>query len=451
MDMTNLNGHSNSSDSNQLESGGRLGVLIVGYNGAVSTTYVAGILGVRGGDSVPVGSLAELGELPLSGSNGSTVTRAMREALPLASLDGLVFGGWDIRDESLLESTRYADVLEDKDVLPVAEDLESLRPMPGVFDKNYVKNLEGSHVKSGTKFEQMEALREDIRSFKAENNLDRVVMIWCASTEVYLELSEIHLSIDAFEQAMRDDSDAIPPSMLYAWAAILEGTPFLNGAPNLTVDTPALTKLATEKNVLIAGKDFKTGQTMLKTVLAPMIKARKLGLAGWFSSNILGNRDGEVLDDPGSFKTKETSKLSVLDTILDKETNPELYGDIHHTVRIFYYPPRGDNKEGWDNIDIFGWLGYPMQIKVNFLCRDSILAAPIVHDLVMFGDLAQRAGMGGVQEWFGFYFKSPMAQPGHAPEHDLFVQLERLNDALRLIHVKLGAAAEAVASDLHAG
>ena len=451
MDMTNVNGHSNSSESASSNNGGRLGVLLVGYNGAVSTTYVAGILGVRGGDSVPVGSLAELGELPISGNNGSTVSRPMREALPLADLDGLVFGGWDIRDENLLEATRYADVLESKDVDPVADDLEALRPMPGVFDKRYVKNLEGTHVKTGTRFEQMEALREDIRSFKAEHNLDRVVMIWCASTEVYLELSEIHLSVDAFEKAMREDSDQIAPSMLYAWAAILEGAPFLNGAPNLTVDTPALTKLATEKNVLIAGKDFKTGQTMLKTVLAPMIKVRKLGLDGWFSSNILGNRDGEVLDDPGSFKTKETSKLSVLDTILDKDANPELYGDIHHTVRIFYYPPRGDNKEGWDNIDIFGWLGYPMQIKVNFLCRDSILAAPIVHDLVMFGDLAQRAEMGGVQEWFGFYFKSPMAQHGHAPEHDLFIQLDRLNDALRKIHVKLGAPATAVIDDVKAG
>lgn len=443
MEPSNLNGHNRNGHDPKRESGGRLGVLLVGLNGAVSTTYVAGILGVRNGGSVPVGSLAELGELPISGNNGSTVSKPMRDALPLADLSGLVFGGWDIRDEHLLEATRYADVLEAKDVDPVAAELEAIRPMPGVFDQNYVKNLEGTHVKSaGSKFELMEAIREDIRNFKAQNDLERVVIIWCASTEVYLESSEIHLSVEAFEEGMKQNSDAIAPSMLYAWAAILEGAPFLNGAPNLTVDTPALVKLATEKNVLIAGKDFKTGQTMLKTVLAPMIKARKLGLAGWFSSNILGNRDGAVLDDPGSFKTKETSKLSVLDTILDKEANPELYGDIHHTVRIFYYPPRGDNKEGWDNIDIFGWLGYPMQIKVNFLCRDSILAAPVVHDLVMFGDLAQRAGLGGIQDWFGFYFKSPMAEHGHRPEHDLFIQLERLNEALRGIHALTGVTAK---------
>ena len=443
METSNLNGHSHNGVSGHAHNSGRLGVLIVGFNGAVSTTYVAGILGVRSGSGVPVGSLAELGELPISGNNGTTVSKPMREALPLVELSDIVFGGWDIRDENLLEATRYANVLESKDVDPVADELEALRPMPGVFDREYVKNLEGTHVKGGaTKFEQMEAIREDIRNFRQENNLDRVVVIWCASTEVYLESSEIHLSIEAFERGMQENSPAIAPSMLYAWAAILEGVPFLNGAPNLTVDTPALVKLATAKNVLIAGKDFKTGQTMLKTVLAPMIRARKLGLAGWFSSNILGNRDGEVLDDPGSFKTKETSKLSVLDTILDPKANPELYGNIHHTVRIFYYPPRGDNKEGWDNIDIFGWLGYPMQIKVNFLCRDSILAAPVVHDLVMFGDLAQRSGLGGVQDWFGFYFKSPMAQHGHAPEHDLFVQLDRLNEALRGIYASVNVEAK---------
>lgn len=416
---------------------GKLGVLVVGFNGAVSTTFVAGVLAARKGLATPVGSLAQLGEMPFAGSNGSRQMVPIKSAVPLADLDDLVFGGWDIRNENLLEATRYADVLEEKDITNVASELEALRPMPGVFDKEYVKRLDGDHVKTeGTRFEQMEALRADIRQFKAENNLDRVVMIWCASTEVYLETSDVHQTIASFEEGMKKDDASIAPSMLYAWASILEGVPFLNGAPNLTVDIPAVLALATKHNVLIAGKDFKTGQTMLKTVLAPMLKARMLGLNGWFSSNILGNRDGEVLDDPGSFKTKETSKLSVLDYILDPQTHPELYGDIHHTVRIFYYPPRGDNKEGWDNIDLFGWMGYPMQIKVNFLCRDSILAAPVVLDLVLFADLAQRAGMGGIQEWLGFYFKSPMAVAGHKPVHDLFEQLEYLYDALRGIMQK---------------
>ncbi|MGE3802801.1 MAG: inositol-3-phosphate synthase [Candidatus Kapaibacterium sp.] len=416
----------------------KLGVLVVGFNGAVSTTYVAGLLSVRKGLSTPVGSLAELGTLPFAGSNGSATTIPIREALPLAKSENLIFGGWDIRDESLLEATKYADVLQDKDIAPIADELQALRPMPGVFDSEYVRNLRGEHVKSGeSKFALMEQIREDIRSFKLTNNLDRVVMIWCASTEVYIEQSASHQTIESFEEGMRQSDPNIAPSMLYAWAAILEGAPFLNGAPNLTVDIPAMIALATRENVLIAGKDFKTGQTMMKTVLAPMLKARMLGLNGWFSSNILGNRDGEVLDDPGSFKTKETSKLSVLDYILDTDENPELYGDIHHTVRIYYYPPRGDNKEGWDNIDLFGWMGYPMQIKVNFLCRDSILAAPIVHDLVLFADLAQRAGLGGIQEWLGFYFKSPMATAGHRPEHDLFIQRDVLHAKLREIMQKL--------------
>ena len=444
MNTNNNNGTLSEQSMGNVEGAGRLGVLLVGLNGAVSTTYVAGILAVRTGDAQPIGSLAEMGELPVSGSNGSSVTQPMREALPLANLEDMVFGGWDIRDENLLESTRYADVLQEKDIAPIQDALEAIRPMKGVFNRDYVKNLEGTHVKSGSMLEQVEALRSDIRTFKEENSCDSVVVIWCASTEVYIQLSEAHLSIDAFENGLSRESQTIAPSMLYAWAALMEGAPFLNGAPNLTVDTPALIELARQKNVLIAGKDFKTGQTMLKTVLAPMIKARKLGLAGWFSSNILGNRDGEVLDDPGSFKTKETSKLSVLDSILDPEANPELYGDIHHSVKIFYYPPRGDNKEGWDNIDIFGWLNYPMQIKVNFLCRDSILAAPVVHDLVMFGDLAQRAGLGGLQDWFGFYFKSPMARDGQLPEHDLFAQLDSLNQALGSIQERCAARVEAV-------
>lgn len=422
------------------EANGRLGVLVVGLNGAVSTTYIAGILGVRKGNSVPVGSLAELGDLQVSGLNGTAVRMPMRDALPMPSLDNLVFGGWDIRDEHLLDATRYADVLEAKDLDPVADELSKIRPMKGVFDRAFVRNLEGTWIKEGgSAFEKMEAVRADIRQFREENDLERVVVIWCGSTEVYIEPSEEHLSIDAFEVAMKENSEKIAPSMIYAWASVLEGAPYLNGAPNLTVDMPALVRLAERENVVIAGKDFKTGQTMLKTVLAPMIRDRKLGLSGWFSSNILGNRDGEVLDDPGSFKTKETSKLSVLDSILDAEKQPELWGDVHHTVRIFYYPPRGDNKEGWDNIDIFGWLGYPMQIKVNFLCRDSILAAPIVHDLVLFADVAQRAGCGGIQDWLGFYFKSPMARAGHAPEHDLFVQLDRLNGALLKIAQRIGS------------
>ena len=441
--MSSMQNASNGSISrNGHSSSGKLGVLIVGLNGAVSTTYVAGILGVRNGKGSPVGSLAEMGSLPFAGTNGHSVSIPMRQALPLAPLADIVFGGWDIRNENLLEATRYADVLQEKDYRDVADELEALRPMPGVFDNEYIRNITGDHVKSGgTKYEKMEALREDIRRFKRENGLDRVVVIWCASTEVYIQTSSVHMSPEAFEEGMRSDDPAIAPSMLYAWAAISEGAPFLNGAPNLSVDIPAMVSLAKERNVLIAGKDFKTGQTMMKTVLAPMLKARMLGLNGWFSSNILGNRDGEVLDDPGSFKTKETSKLSVLDYILDPEGNPELYGDIHHTVLINYYPPRGDNKEGWDNIDIFGWLGYPMQIKVNFLCRDSILAAPIVHDLVMFGDLAQRSGLGGIQEWFGFYFKSPMTNEGHKPMHDLFAQLDRLYEALRGIMQKLPVAA----------
>ncbi len=448
-DKRNSQIQSKNSMSELQQNNGRLGVLIVGLNGAVSTTYIAGILGVRSAEAVPVGSLAELGELPVSGVNGSTVTLPMRDALPLAALDDLVFGGWDIRDEHLLDATRYADVLSDKDVSPVADELQRLRPMPGVFDQAFVRNLEGTHIKTeGTCFEKMDALRADIRQFKEQNGCDRAVVIWCGSTEVYIEAGAEHLTIEAFEQAMNADSDKVAPSMLYAWASILEGAPFLNGAPNLTVDMPAILRLAERESVGIAGKDFKTGQTMLKTVLAPMIRDRKLGLNGWFSSNILGNRDGEVLDDPGSFKTKETSKLSVLDSILDKESNPELWGDVHHTVRIFYYPPRGDNKEGWDNIDIFGWLGYPMQIKVNFLCRDSILAAPIVHDLVLFADLAQRAGCSGVQEWLGFYFKSPMARAGHAPEHDLFAQLDRMNGALLSIAQKIGSPSTAATAEL---
>ncbi len=411
---------------------GKLGVLVVGLNGAVSTTFVAGVLVVRKGLAAPVGSLTQLGELTFAGNNGSRHIIPIRNAVQLAGLNDLVFGGWDIRDENLLEATRYADVLKESDVRNVAEELETLRPMPGVFDKEFVKNLDGTLVKEGaSKYELMEMLRQDIRQFKAANDLDRVVVIWCASTEAYLESSSVHESIEAFEEGMRNNDSSIAPSMLYAWASVLEGASYLNGAPNFTVDVPAITTLAQQHNVPIAGKDFKTGQTMLKTVLAPMLKARMLGLNGWFSSNILGNRDGEVLDDPASFKTKETSKLSVLDHILDPEAHPELYGNIHHTVRIYYYPPRGDNKEGWDNIDLFGWMGYPMQIKVNFLCRDSILAAPIVLDLVLFADLAQRNGMGGIQDWLSFYFKSPMPKAGHNVEHDLFVQLEDLYETLR--------------------
>ncbi|HEX9727433.1 MAG TPA: inositol-3-phosphate synthase [Gemmatimonadales bacterium] len=409
---------------------GSLGVLLVGL-GAVATTYVAGVETVRRGGGKPIGSLIEMGTIRL-GQRTEHRVPPIRELVPLASLEDLVFGAWDPFPDDAYASAINAGVLESHHLEPIADFLRSITPMPAVFDQRYVKRLTGTHCKQGTgKRDLAEQLRADIRAFKERHGCARLIMVWCASTEVFIKPGPAHESLAAFEQAMDANDDTIAPSMLYAWAALQEGVPFANGAPNLTVDTLALQELAAARRVPICGKDFKTGQTMVKTVLSPMFKARMLGLSGWYSTNILGNRDGEVLDDPESFKTKEESKLGVLEHILQPTLYPDLYGNIYHKVRINYYPPRGDNKEGWDNIDLFGWLGYPMQIKVDFLCRDSILAAPLVHDLALFMDLAQRSGMSGIQEWLSFYFKSPMAAPTLTPEHDLFIQHTKLKNTLR--------------------
>ena len=409
---------------------GKLGVLLVGL-GAVATTYVAGVENVRRGQATPVGSLAELSTIRL-GKRTEQRSPRIRDFVPLTDLNDIVFGAWDPIPDNAYDSCKVAGVLESKHVDPIADFLKSIQPMPAVFQRDYVKRLEGINVKTGaTKRDLAEAIREDIRNFKEQNDCSRLVMVWCASTEIFITPGPAHATVQAFEAAMDENDPTIAPSMLYAWASLMENVPFANGAPNLSVDTPALVQLAVDREVPIGGKDFKTGQTMMKTVISPMLKARMLGLAGWYSTNILGNRDGEVLDDPESFKTKEESKLGVLEHILQPSLYPELYGDVYHKVCINYYPPRGDNKEGWDSIDIFGWLGYPMQIKVDFLCRDSILAAPIVHDLALFFDLAQRAGMSGIQEWLSFYFKSPMATPELTPEHDLFIQHAKLKNTLR--------------------
>ncbi len=409
---------------------GKLGVLMPGM-GAVGTTFMAGVELVRRGESVPVGSLTQLGTIRLGKRTEGRVPK-IKDLVPLAKLDDLVFGGWDVFPDDAYQAAAKAGVLDAKDLTKVQKFLKTIKPMKAAFDQNFVKNLQGTNVKKGkTKYDLAEQIREDIRDFKKKNKCDRLVMVWCASTEVFLKAEDVHKDLASFEAGMKANHPAIAPSMLYAWAAISEGVPFANGAPNLTVDIPALEEYAKAKNVPIGGKDFKTGQTLLKTVLAPAFKARMLGLNGWFSTNILGNRDGEVLDDPGSFKTKEESKLGALEYILQPSIYPDLYGKIHHKVRINYYPPRGDNKEGWDNIDIFGWLGYPMQIKVDFLCRDSILAAPIVLDLALFFDLAKRAGMRGIQEWLSFYFKSPMCARELYPEHDLFIQSMKLKNTLR--------------------
>jgi len=409
---------------------GRLGVLLPGL-GAVATTFIAGVEAVRRGLAQPIGSLTQLGHIRL-GKRTEGRQPKIKDFVPLASLDQLEFGGWDPIPDDAYESAKKAGVLEPAHIEQVADFLKGIKPMPAVFDPAYVRRIEPLNVKRGrTKRDLGEQLREDIRQFRETRGCSRLVMVWCGSTEAYLQPSEVHATIEAFERAMEQNDPAIAPSMIYAWAAIMEGVPFANGAPNLTVDIPALQQLARERGVAIAGKDFKTGQTLMKTILAPGLKARMLGLSGWFSTNILGNRDGAVLDDPANFKTKEESKLGVLEHILQPNLYPELYGQVHHIVRINYYPPRGDNKEGWDNLDIFGWLGYPMQIKVDFLCRDSILAAPIVLDLALFLDLAQRAGMTGIQEWLSFYFKSPMVAPGLYPEHDLFIQQMKLKNTLR--------------------
>ena len=412
---------------------GKLGVLCVGL-GAVATTFIAGVENVRRGAAKPIGSLTQMGTIRL-GKRTEGRAPLIRDFVSLAALDDLVFGAWDpIPDDAYTAAVR-AGVLDRHDHLePIADFLKAITPMPAVFDQAYVKRLEGKNVKTaGSKRELAEALRKDIRDFKARHKCDRLVVVWCASTEIFISPGPTHWNLDAFEKAIDANDQSVAPSMLYAYAAIQEGVPFANGAPNLTCDFPAMESLAKERRVPIGGKDFKTGQTMVKTVLAPMFKARMLGVAGWYSTNILGNRDGEVLDDPDNFRTKEESKLGVLEYILQPQLYPELYGKIFHKVRINYYPPRGDNKEGWDNIDIFGWLGYPMQIKVDFLCRDSILAAPLVLDLALFFDLAQRAGMGGIQEWLSFYFKSPITPPGLYPEHDLFIQLMKLKNTLRYL------------------
>ncbi len=409
---------------------GKLGVLLPGL-GAVATTFVAGVEVARRGLGEPIGSLTQMGTIRL-GKRTEERAPLIKEFLPLADLQDLEFGAWDPIPDDALKSAQVSGVLGESHLREVAEFLAGIKPMPAVFSQDYVKKLKGENVKKGkTKRELAEALRADIRRFKEERGCDRLVMVWCASTEVFMSPGPVHGSIEAFEDGLDRNDPAIAPSMLYAYAAIQERVPFANGAPNLTADIPALIDLAREKRVPIAGKDFKTGQTLMKTILAPGLKARMLGLRGWFSTNILGNRDGEVLDDPESFKTKEESKLGVLEHILQPDLYPQLYGGLYHKVRINYYPPRGDNKEGWDNIDIFGWLGYPMQIKIDFLCRDSILAAPIVLDLALFLDLAQRAGMSGIQEWLSFYFKSPMTAPELYPEHDLFIQLTKLKNTLR--------------------
>ncbi len=409
---------------------GKLGVLLVGL-GAVSTTFIAGVENVRGGRALPIGSLSQMATIRL-GKRTEKRAPLIKDFVPLAALDDLVFAAWDPIPDDAYTAAVKAGVLDGSHLEPIAPFLKSITPMPAVFDQHYVKRLQGTNVKRGkTKRELAEQLREDIRRFKAQSGASRLVLVWCASTEVFISPGPAHQTLAAFEKAMEQNDPAIAPSMLYGWAALMEGVPFANGAPNLTVDIPALVALADQRQLPIGGKDFKTGQTMLKTVLAPMLKARMLGLAGWYSTNILGNRDGEVLDDPESFKTKEESKLGVLEYILQPDLYPDLYGKVYHKVRINYYPPRGDNKEGWDNIDIFGWLGYPMQIKVDFLCRDSILAAPIVLDLALFFDLAQRAGMRGVQEWLSFYFKSPQTAEGLYPEHDLFIQQTKFKNTLR--------------------
>lgn len=411
---------------------GKLGVLMVGL-GAVSTTFVAGVEAIKQGLGKPIGSLTQMGRIRL-GKRTEGKNPLIKELIPLAKLEDFEFGAWDIFYDNAYEAAKKAQVLEINLIEKLKDKLELLKPMPAVFNQNYVKRLDGPNVKKGKNhYELAEALREDIRNFKKEKKVSRMVMIWCASTEIFKKVGDIHRDINLFEKAMKENHPDISPSMVYAYAALKEGIPFFNGAPNLSIDIPALVKLSEELHLPIAGKDFKTGQTLMKTIISPGLKARVLGLNGWFSTNILGNRDGEVLDDPESFKTKEESKLSVLDTILQSELYPELYGDFSHVVRINYYPPRGDSKEGWDNIDIFGWLGYPMQIKIDFLCRDSILAAPIVLDLVLFADLAQRSGMYGIQEWLSFYFKSPMAKEGLYPEHDLFIQQMKLKNTLRYL------------------
>ncbi len=411
---------------------GKLGVLLVGL-GAVSTTFIAGVLAIRKGLAKPIGSLTQMGTIRL-GKRTEGRSPKLSEIIPLPTLDDLAFGGWDIFEDDCYAAARTAGVIEPSLLEKVRPELEGIRPWPAVFDQRYVKRLDGPNVKKGkTKKDLAEQVAADIRTFKAGHKLDRLVMIWCGSTEAFMTESSAHRSIESFERALEQNDPSIPSSMVYAYAAIREGIPYANAAPNLTADIPALVSLAAKTRAPLAGKDLKTGQTLIKTIVASGLKARLLGVSGWYSTNILGNRDGEVLDDPESFKTKEESKKSVLDYILQPQLYPDLYEHLCHVVRINYYPPRGDNKEGWDNIDLVGWLGYPMQLKINFLCRDSILAAPIVLDLALFLDLAKRAGMHGIQEWLSFYFKSPVHAPGLYPEHDLFIQLMKLKNTLRYL------------------
>jgi myo-inositol-1-phosphate synthase len=411
---------------------GKLGILTPGL-GAVATTFIAGVIAARKGLGQPIGSLTQMGSIRL-GKRTDNRQPKIKDFAPLASLDQIVFGGWDIFEDNVYEAATHAKVLDQPMIDALRPELEQIKPMSAVFDSRYVRNISGPNVKSGaTKMDLAEQLMADIRNFKEKNGCERLVIVWCASTEAYIEAGDVHASVEAFEQGLRDSHPDIAPSQIYVYAAIKCGVPFANGAPNLSCDMPAMVELALQHNVAIAGKDFKTGQTLMKTIVAPGLNARALGVRGWFSTNILGNRDGEVLDAPENFKTKEVSKGNVLEGIFDAEQQPELYGELYHKIRINYYPPHGDNKESWDNIDIFGWLGYHMQIKINFLCRDSILAAPIVLDLALFLDLAARAGMGGIQEWLSFYLKAPQTAPGLEPVHDIFKQLHKLENTLRHI------------------
>lgn len=413
-----------------IEKPGKLGILTPGM-GAVSTTFMAGVLSIRKGLSEPIGSLTQMGTIRL-GKRTENRNPLIKDFVPLTSLDNIALGGWDIFEDNAYEAAKHAKVLDDRLLGELESELSEIKPMKAVFDKAYVKRLEGSHVKEGaTKMDLAEQLMQDIQTFKEKHHCESVVMVWCGSTEIYIEEKEVHSSIEKFEAGLRNNNPDIAPSMIYAYAAIRLGVPYANGAPNLSCDIDALVELAKKNNTPICGKDFKTGQTLMKTILAPGLKARSLGIDGWFSTNILGNRDGEVLDDPDNFKTKEVSKLGVLEEVLEPELHPKLYGDLYHKVRINYYPPRGDDKEGWDNIDIKGWLGYKMQLKVDFLCKDSILAAPLVLDLALFLDLAKRAGMKGIQEWLSFYMKSPQTLKGLKPQHDIFVQLMKLKNVLR--------------------
>lgn len=411
---------------------GKLGILLPGL-GAVATTMIAGVIAVNKGLSQPIGALTQMGNIRL-GKRTENRYPLIKDFVPLAELNNIAFGGWDVYADNVYEAAMNAKVLEPGLLHSIKPELEAIVPMKAVFDKSYIKNLDGTHVKTAaTKYALAKEVMNDIENFKDAHDCSRVVIVWCGSTEKYIEESAVHQTIESFEEGLRNNDPAISPSMIYAYAALSLGVPFANGAPNLTCDIPALMELAKETGTPISGKDFKTGQTLMKTIVAPGLHARALGIRGWFSTNILGNRDGLVLDDPDNFKTKEVSKLSVLEDILQPEINPALYGDLYHKVRINYYPPHGDNKESWDNIDIFGWLGYGMQIKINFLCRDSILAAPIVLDLALFMDLAKRAEMSGIQEWLSFYFKSPQTAPGLRPEHDIFKQLIKLQNTLRHI------------------